>query len=97
MLKKVPIMPVCHGKNVYHWRWWVARSGDLLHASRVWQSSVQCWLPHSSCASSLLELSTVLLLVWGPLLLDSIRIYHAAAQICSWRLSLQSTIRALFP
>ena len=50
MLKKVPIMPVCHGKKVYHWRWWAARLGAILHASRVWQSSVQCRLPHGSCA-----------------------------------------------
>ena len=50
MLKKVPIMPVCHGKKVYHWRWWAARLGAILHTSRVWQSSVQCRLPHGSCA-----------------------------------------------
>ena len=51
MLKKMPIMPICHGKKVYHWRWWAACLGAILHASQVWQSSVQCRLPHSSCTS----------------------------------------------
>jgi len=50
------------------------------------------WPGSWKSSGSLLELSTVLLLVQGPLLLDSIRIYHAAARTCSRQLPLQSTI-----
>ena len=49
------------------------------------------WPGSWKSSASPLELSTVLLLVQGPLLLDSIRIYHAAAWTCSRQLPLQST------